>query len=152
MPGMKGKINKRKVRQSKPKARKPLKAKSTGSWKKVGAVAVFVVAASVIGAAGGFGARWIHTLMTSSSSFKVKAIEVTGNSRVTREEILDRSGLSEGLNIFTVDIDSEVVHGDFPKRALRAVLEWMDLHKGELLDDWRLAEAKLPLQKIEPLE
>ena len=55
MPGMKGKINKRKVRQSKPKARKPLKAKRTGSWKRVAAVVAFVVAASFIGAAGGFG-------------------------------------------------------------------------------------------------
>ena len=52
----------------------------------------------------------------------------------------------------TVDIESEVVHGNFPKRALRAVLEWLDLHKNELLEDWRLAEAKRPLQKIAPLE
>jgi hypothetical protein len=52
----------------------------------------------------------------------------------------------------TIDIDGGVVHGDFPKRALRAVLEWLDLHKDELLEDWRLAEAKKPLKKIEPLE
>ena len=31
-------------------------------------------------------------------------------------------------------IRSGVVHGDFPKRALRLVLEWMDLHQQELLD------------------
>jgi len=52
----------------------------------------------------------------------------------------------------TVDIETEVIHGDFPKRALRAVLEWLDLHKNELLEDWRLAEEKRPLQKIAPLE
>jgi len=45
-----------------------------------------------------------------------------------------------------------VVHGDFPKRALRLVLEWLDLHKGELLDDWHLVETKRPLKKIAALE
>jgi len=52
----------------------------------------------------------------------------------------------------TVDIETGVVHGDFPKRALRLVLEWLDLHKEELLEDWRLVEARRPLQKIAPLE
>jgi hypothetical protein len=28
----------------------------------------------------------------------------------------------------------------------------MDLYKDELLEDWRLAEEKRPLQKIAPLE
>ena len=52
----------------------------------------------------------------------------------------------------TIDIETGIVHGDFPKRALRAVLEWLDLHKEELLEDWRLAEERRPLQKIAPLE
>ena len=52
----------------------------------------------------------------------------------------------------TIDIEGGIVNGDFPKRALRAVLEWRDLHKDELLEDWRLAEAKRPLRKIAPLE
>jgi hypothetical protein len=53
----------------------------------------------------------------------------------------------------TVDIQSGVVvHGDFPKRALRLVLEWLDLHKEELLEDWHLVQAKLPANKIAPLE
>jgi len=32
----------------------------------------------------------------------------------------------------TVEIETGVASGRFPKRALRAVLEWLDLHKAEL--------------------
>ena len=52
----------------------------------------------------------------------------------------------------TVDIETGVIHGDFPKRAIRLVFEWLDLHKEELHEDWHLAEANRPLKKIAPLE
>ncbi|MCF7855741.1 MAG: DUF4160 domain-containing protein [Candidatus Pacebacteria bacterium] len=52
----------------------------------------------------------------------------------------------------TVEIQSGIVHGDFPKRALRHVLEWLDLHQGELLADWNLIQAGRPGYKIAPLE
>jgi len=52
----------------------------------------------------------------------------------------------------TVDIQSGVVHGDFPKRALRHVLEWFDLHQEELLENWKLVQAGKPPYKITPLE
>lgn len=52
----------------------------------------------------------------------------------------------------TVDIRSGVVHGHFPKRALRLVLEWLDLHQQELLEDWDLVQAGRPANKIAPLE
>jgi hypothetical protein len=52
----------------------------------------------------------------------------------------------------TVDIHSGVVHGDFPKRALRLVLEFLDLRKDELLEDWDLIQAGRPAKKITPLE
>ena len=45
-----------------------------------------------------------------------------------------------------------MVHGDFPKRALRHVLEWMELHQSELLEDWNLIQAGQPVNKIAPLE
>ena len=51
-----------------------------------------------------------------------------------------------------VQIESGVVEGRFPKRALRHVLEWLDLHRAELLDDWHLAAARRPLRPIAPLE
>ena len=52
----------------------------------------------------------------------------------------------------SVEIESGVVRGEFPKRALRCVLEWLDYHQGELLEDWALAQARKPLKSIEPLE
>jgi hypothetical protein len=39
-----------------------------------------------------------------------------------------------------------------PKRALRAVLEWADIHRDDLLADWHLARLEQPLNSIEPLE
>jgi hypothetical protein len=52
----------------------------------------------------------------------------------------------------TVDIETAVVHGSFPKRAMRLVLEWLDMHKRELLENWWLVELGRPLRKVPPLE
>jgi hypothetical protein len=52
----------------------------------------------------------------------------------------------------TVEIESGVVVGKFPRRALNLVMEWYSLHKAELAGDWRLAQQKLPLRSINPLE
>ncbi len=52
----------------------------------------------------------------------------------------------------TVGIQNGVVHGDFPKRALKLVLEWLDLHEHELLEAWELIQAGHPVKKIAPLE
>jgi len=52
----------------------------------------------------------------------------------------------------TVEIESGIVNGRFPKRALGFVLEWLDLHKDALLENWHLAEERRPLKKISPLE
>lgn len=52
----------------------------------------------------------------------------------------------------SVDINSGVVEGRFPRRALHAVLEWYTLHRDELVEDWDLAERHEPLRKIAPLE
>ena len=51
-----------------------------------------------------------------------------------------------------VEIETGVVKGEFPKRALRAVLEWLDLHQVALLEDWSLAQLRKPLKPIAPLE
>ena len=52
----------------------------------------------------------------------------------------------------TVTIEHGVVSGEFPKRALAHVLEWLQLHKSELLKNWELAKLRKPLNKIDPLE
>ena len=46
----------------------------------------------------------------------------------------------------------EVIEGSLPRRATRLVLEWWEIHQAELAKDWALAEARKPLNKIEPLE
>jgi len=51
-----------------------------------------------------------------------------------------------------ININDEVVEGNMPKRALKLVFEWMELHKLELIENWHLAQnGELP-KKIEPLK
>jgi len=52
----------------------------------------------------------------------------------------------------TVEIETGIVTGKFPRRALASVLEWYVIHKKELSNNWKLAMNKKPLLKIEPLE
>ena len=52
----------------------------------------------------------------------------------------------------TVDIESGSVQGDFPRRARGLVLEWYQLHKAELAENWRLARERKALRRIAPLE
>ncbi len=52
----------------------------------------------------------------------------------------------------TVEIETGVVRGEFPKRALRAVLEWADINQDQLMLDWKLAQQRKPLLPISPLE
>lgn len=57
-----------------------------------------------------------------------------------------------GEYMITVDIETGIIKGDFPKRALSAVMEWYDLHREDLKTDWNRAEKDLPLIAIKPLE
>ncbi|MFZ2726817.1 MAG: DUF4160 domain-containing protein [Methylococcaceae bacterium] len=52
----------------------------------------------------------------------------------------------------TVNIFTGVVEGKFPKRALRHVLDWYDLHKEELIINWELCRKSKEPNQIEPLE
>jgi hypothetical protein len=52
----------------------------------------------------------------------------------------------------TVEAETGPVHGEFPNRALRLVLEWAQLHKPELPENWQLAREGQPLKRITPLE
>ena len=51
-----------------------------------------------------------------------------------------------------VQIETGIVEGRFPPRALRHVLEWSSLRQDELMDDWERAQAARPLKSIPPLE
>lgn len=52
----------------------------------------------------------------------------------------------------SVEIASGLIEGRFPRRALKAVMEWHELHRERLLTNWQMAEQHQPLQKIPPLE
>jgi hypothetical protein len=52
----------------------------------------------------------------------------------------------------TVEINTGVAEGRFPRRALKAVMEWYELHHDELAADWLLAEQHQPIRNIPPLE
>jgi hypothetical protein len=57
-----------------------------------------------------------------------------------------------GEHEISVEVESGAVHGSFPPRALRHVLEWAALHEAELLTNWELAREGKPLNRIAPLE
>jgi len=46
----------------------------------------------------------------------------------------------------------EVIGGKLPKRALSLTIEWAIEHREELLEDWRLCQAKQLPKRIAPLE
>jgi hypothetical protein len=52
-----------------------------------------------------------------------------------------------------IEIESRrVLEGSIPRRALNLVLEWLDLHKDELIADWELCRTKQQPLQIAPLE
>lgn len=57
-----------------------------------------------------------------------------------------------GEHEVSVEIESRRVHGTFPRRALRLVLEWTELHEAELLENWKRARQARPLKPVAPLE
>jgi uncharacterized protein DUF4160 len=58
-----------------------------------------------------------------------------------------------GAEQASIRIDNGLIlEGALGPRALRLVDEWRVLHQSELLDDWNRAQARQPLNRIEPLE
>jgi len=47
--------------------------------------------------------------------------------------------------------DLRIIEGKLPQRVISLVLEWAFLHRDELMQNWRRAERREQLQKIEPL-
>ena len=57
-----------------------------------------------------------------------------------------------GEHEISVEVDTGRIHGEFPPRALKLVIEWNALHQSELLENWQLAKQRQPLKRIAPLE
>ena len=53
------------------------------------------------------------------------------------------------IKVFLLD---GVVEGSFPRRSLKHVIEWYELHRDELLVNWQLCERNENPNRIEPLE
>ena len=51
---------------------------------------------------------------------------------------------------FSID-DLRLIEGKLAPRVMSLVLEWAFQHREELLENWRRAERKEELRKIEPL-
>lgn len=51
-----------------------------------------------------------------------------------------------------VSIKDGVVKGEMPERALKMILEWLDMHREELMANWENAQNGNPLERIEPLK
>lgn len=45
-----------------------------------------------------------------------------------------------------------IYRGSLPRRAHSLVIEWADMHRAELMENWQKARRHEPLQRIEPLE
>jgi hypothetical protein len=52
----------------------------------------------------------------------------------------------------TVRINDGFIEGDLGRRAEALVLEWWNLHREELSDNWRRAKELKELSAIDPLE
>ena len=51
-----------------------------------------------------------------------------------------------------ITIEDGIVTGSLPRRALNLVYDWLDLHKDELMENWRRLENCESFLKIDPLK
>jgi len=51
-----------------------------------------------------------------------------------------------------ISLDGVILDGKIPRRALSMVLEWLALHRQELLENWVRCKERKSLLTIEPLE
>ena len=47
-----------------------------------------------------------------------------------------------------IEIESGIVKGKIPRRALKLIFEWVDIHKDELLENWKKIEERKALEKM----
>jgi len=51
----------------------------------------------------------------------------------------------------TFNFEGEIINGEMPKKQIKIIVAWIELHKDELLANWQLAINEQPLYKIDPL-
>ena len=48
-------------------------------------------------------------------------------------------------------MDGALTDGDMPKKQVKLIAAWVEIHKDELLANWELAMSEQPLYNIDPL-
>lgn len=159
-----GNNNIRKIKQGKPKTRKPYRdEKFGGSWRITLVVFCVIVLSAIVGAVGGFSTRYVYSLVTTSVSFKISKIEITGNKRVAREDLIELSGIEQGNNIFSVDVDDAAksiqsnpwikgvtVKRHFPDKIMIHVEEWNATAILRRADLMLMDESGEPFKTLQP--
>lgn len=51
-----------------------------------------------------------------------------------------------------VNVETGEITGQMGRKAISLIQEWRELHIAELTENWRLAQNKKELHRIEPLE
>lgn len=51
-----------------------------------------------------------------------------------------------------VNIQDGSIKGEMPSRAQSMILEWLEIHRTELIGNWEKAQIGAPLDKINPLK
>ncbi len=51
-----------------------------------------------------------------------------------------------------ITIKDGIVKGELPRKVLKDVFKWMDLHQGELSENWQRLQNGKDIVKIEPLK
>jgi len=51
-----------------------------------------------------------------------------------------------------IGLDSEVLEGKIPRNKMQLVLAWMEIHRDDLLANWRLLSNDEQFFRIEPLK
>jgi hypothetical protein len=69
-----------------------------------------------------------------------------------REHGLPHFHAGYGDDMASIEIGTGRVRGDLPPQVRAKVLEWLDRHRGDLLDNWNRARSQRPLRRVAPLE
>lgn len=51
-----------------------------------------------------------------------------------------------------LDLDGNILEGDFPKGKMKLLQAWMEIHRDELEANWKLLSENEPAFKIDPLK
>lgn len=57
-----------------------------------------------------------------------------------------------GDNEAIITIKDGIVEGELPRKVLKDVFKWMDLHQAELSENWQRLQDGKDIVKIEPLK